>query len=103
MIKNIFSLFSIFLIASCSFLNEKHVMVPINSSPSGASVYIDGQFYGETPTSVKLVPDKDYRATVVKRGYGSSNIDLETWYSGRRISSYSFEGRYEKYLPQYSI
>ena len=83
MLKKFFSLFLVFAIASCSFLNDKAVKVPFTSNPSGASVYIDGQYRGQTPTSIKLVPDKNYKATIVKRGYGSSNIDLESWYSVR--------------------
>lgn len=83
MLKKIISIFAVFLIFSCSFLNEKTVMVPISSRPSGASVYIDGQYFGETPTKVKLEPSRDYKATIIKKGYGTSNLDLETWYSVR--------------------
>jgi len=81
--RKIIILFFLFIISSCSFLNEKHVHVGIKSNPSGAEVYIDGQYFGQTPARVKLVPDKNYKATIVKRGYGSSNLDLETWASVR--------------------
>ncbi|MDA9230993.1 PEGA domain-containing protein [Rickettsiales bacterium] len=84
MIKNIIkSLIVIFLISSCANFNDKHVMVPIKSSPSGAAIYIDNKYFGQTPAKVKLIPDKNYEAKIVKKGYGSSNISLETWYSVR--------------------
>lgn len=83
MTKNILSLILVFLISSCSFFNDKEVLLPIKSRPSGASIYIDGKYFGETPATVKLVPNKTYHATLVKKGFGSSNIDLESWASVR--------------------
>ncbi|MDA0902449.1 MAG: PEGA domain-containing protein, partial [Proteobacteria bacterium] len=73
------------VISSCSFLNDKEVSVPITSNPPGADLYINGKYYGQTPKIVKLDPSKDkqYTATVSKRGYGRSNLDLESWYSVR--------------------
>jgi hypothetical protein len=70
-------------ISSCSFFNDKAVTVPISSSPPGASLYINGQYYGTTPTVVKLVPTGTYYATLNKEGYGSAKVSLETWLSVR--------------------
>lgn len=72
-----------FLLNSCSLLNDRAISIPIKSSPNGASIYIDGQYYGETPTSLMLEPSKNYRLNLVKKGYGSSSVDLESWYSVR--------------------
>ena len=57
--------------------------MPINSNPPGADVYIDGKNYGQTPAFIELKPSKNYKATISKRGYGSTNIDMDTWYSVR--------------------
>jgi hypothetical protein len=84
MIKNIIkSTLIAILINSCANFNNKYVTVPIKSTPSGASIYIDNRYLGQTPTTVKLVPDRNYQATIIKKGYGSSTIDMETWYSVR--------------------
>jgi hypothetical protein len=69
--------------SSCAFFNDKDIYVPIKSRPSGANVYIDGKYFGDTPTRIKLDPSKNHRATLVKKGYGTSSVDLETWYSVR--------------------
>ena len=83
MIKNVFYAFLIFTVSSCAFFNDKEVSLPIKSNPSGASIYIDGQYFGQTPAQVRLIPDKNYKATIAKKGYGSSNISLESWVSAR--------------------
>lgn len=71
------------IINSCSFANKSTVIVPVNSNPPGADVVIDGRNYGQTPTFVELTPNKNYKATISKKGYGSANIDMDTWYSVR--------------------
>lgn len=74
---------ALLVINSCSFANKSTVTVPINSNPPGADVVIDGRNYGQTPAFVELKPSKNYKATISKQGYGSANIDMETWYSVR--------------------
>jgi hypothetical protein len=74
---------ALFIVNSCSFANKSTVTVPINSNPPGADVYIDGRGYGQTPTFVELTPNKNYQATISKKGYGSTNITMESWYSLR--------------------
>ncbi len=84
--KNILKLLpviALFVVNSCSFANKSTVTVPVNSNPPGASVTIDGRNYGQTPAFVELKPNKNYKATISKTGYGSANIDMETWYSVR--------------------
>ena len=78
-----FSLLGILFLCSCSLMNSKSVTVPITSNPPGATLYIDGQIYGQTPTSVTLEPSRTYNASLVKDGYGSAKFDMETWYSVR--------------------
>ncbi len=74
---------ALFVVSSCSFANKSTVTVPINSNPSGANIVIDGKNFGQTPAFVELTPNKNYKATLSKDGYGSTNIDMETWYSLR--------------------
>ncbi|MES2678127.1 MAG: PEGA domain-containing protein [Pseudomonadota bacterium] len=78
---------ALFIVSSCSFANKSTVTVPINSNPPGADVVIDGKNFGQTPAFVELAPNKNYKATISKRGYGSANIDMETWYSIREGES----------------
>ena len=73
----------LFVINSCSLLNKSTVTVPINSNPPGAIVTIDGVNMGVTPALVELKPNKNYQAKVSKRGFGSTTIDMETWWSVR--------------------
>jgi len=84
--KNILKLLpvaALFIVNSCSFANKSTVTVPINSNPPGATVMIDGKNYGQTPAFVELKPSKNYKATISKRGYGSTSINMDTWYSMR--------------------
>jgi PEGA domain len=69
--------------SSCAFFNSTKVTLPIASNPPGANVYIDGAYFGKTPTILNLEPSKDYQATLTKEGYGSSTVNLETWASVR--------------------
>ncbi len=43
--------------------------ISIASDPPGASVYVDGQFVGETPLDVRQIVAGDHRVRVVKDGY----------------------------------
>jgi len=67
------------LLTSCSFMNEKYVIVPFSSNPQGADIYIDNQYQGKTPSNIKIIPNKNYKATFIKYGYQRKNLNLETW------------------------
>lgn len=77
------SVIALILINACSFANKSTVTVPITSNPPGANVIIDGRNYGQTPAFVELKPSKNYKATIMKDGYTSATIDMETWWSVR--------------------
>jgi hypothetical protein len=81
--KKIVSVILLLVLNCCSFANKKTVPLSINSNPSGADLYIDGSYYGKTPITINIEPKKDYSATLMKQGYGKSNLTLETWYSIR--------------------
>lgn len=66
-------------VSSCAMLyNEKNVDVTINSSPSGADIFIAGVNYGQTPKTLNLEP-KEYDVILNKEGYGTANLKLEHW------------------------
>jgi len=44
-------------------------LVEVSSTPSGASVTVDGQYQGQTPLSISLAPDQSYRFTLFKDGF----------------------------------
>ena len=66
-------------VASCAMsFNEKNVDVTINSNPQGADIIIEGTNYGKTPKTINIEP-KNYTVSLVKEGYGSAQIQLESW------------------------
>lgn len=88
----------------------------LTSEPSGAAVIIDGQYRGETPLELNLLPERDYQLRLFKAGFSahesqirlnqgedrridqslqqvtgqlSVNVnpsDAEIWVDGRRVS-----------------
>lgn len=53
-------------------------LVFIQSSPSGASVTIDGEFQGLTPLEVALTPNETHEATFFKNGYQPGSTTIRT-------------------------
>jgi len=76
--------FLIFSITSCSFLNNPHVEVTIDSDPIGAKIYIDDIYYGNTARVVKVVPDKSRNLRLEKDGYETINIEMKPKFSMRK-------------------
>lgn len=65
--------------SSCAMIfNEKTVDVSISSTPAGADIFIDGRNYGKTPATINIEP-KNYTAILTKEGYGSAQLQLESW------------------------
>lgn len=90
------------LFAGCAtIVGEPTQLVPIKSSPDGASIVITDEsgvevFKGTTPTSVTLAKSdgsywggKNYKATIKKEGYASYEIPIKTsangWYIGGNL------------------
>jgi hypothetical protein len=85
--KKIFLILMLHLLASCAYLfNEKTVEVAIDSSPQGADIFIAGRHYGRTPAVIKLEPS-DQLVQLNKDGYGTSQIQLESWQAVRQDKS----------------
>lgn len=86
--KNIFTL--ILLIFSVSLVfSQSIVKTKIFTTPSGATIYVDGSYIGQTPTEFRFRAGKTYRIELKKNNYrsevfnyrgGSGNINkrLET-------------------------
>lgn len=87
-------LFFIFLsicflqLSACSYLNNKKVVVFVNSDPVGANIYVDDKFYGTTPRDLEVVPDKNYLLTVKKEGYVTKSVELKSENSFRLNARY---------------
>jgi hypothetical protein len=72
---------ALLLSSSCALMfNDDKAEVTINSTPSGADIFINGKNYGKTPATIKI---EAINQTVVlsKEGYGSTQLQLETWYA----------------------
>jgi hypothetical protein len=64
----------IFLFNGCATLfTGSSDSVTINSDPSGAKAYLNGNFIGNTPVTNVLKRDKDYNVVVKKDGYEPAN------------------------------
>jgi hypothetical protein len=84
LLKKIIVLAALQTLASCAYaLNGKNVDVSIDSNPQGADIVIEGRSYGRTPATIMLEP-KNYIVTLTKEGYGSAQLQLESWQSIRR-------------------
>jgi hypothetical protein len=69
--------------SSCAMMtNEKTDKISINSSPQGAQIIIDGKYHGVTPATLNIEA-KNYLVTLNKEGYGSTELQLESWVSSK--------------------
>ena len=67
-----------FSIASCSFLNSETVIVTIDSDPTGAKIYVDDIYYGDTVKEISLIPDRNHYLRLQKDGYQAVVVEMET-------------------------
>ncbi len=70
--------------SSCAFFNLKTVTVTVNTDPGGAKMYVDDIYYGVTPNEIDVVPDKTHNLRLIKDGYKTASINMETKLSLRR-------------------
>lgn len=69
--------------SSCALMfNDNMAEVSINSDPSGADIFIEGKNYGRTPATIKIEA-KNQTVILTKEGYGSAQLNLETWYTAK--------------------
>lgn len=50
--------------------------VTIKSEPSGAKIYLNGNYEGDTPTSLILKRDKDYNVMLKKAGFENTSATI---------------------------
>ena len=65
-------------VAGCATLfASKSTVVPMNSDPNGAEVYIDGVRRGTTPTSLDLNHKQDYTVVFKREGHRDATCQID--------------------------
>ncbi len=54
--------------------------IPVSTNPVGAKVYANGQYLGETPTSVLLERNRDHVVTLMKENYQQKDVVIKRVY-----------------------
>ena len=76
----IFLFIAVLVSAGC----EKIPIIEITSTPSGATVFIDGVEVGTTPYKKEVTPETTHQVLVTKPGYQAATAELQ--YQGKRLS-----------------
>ena len=72
--KKIFTtLIGIFMLTSCVPTEP----VILSTDPIGATIYVNGDEFGTTPTEMNLTLDKDHIITIVLDGYKQETIEIK--------------------------
>ena len=60
----------VFMLSNCATIFKgEYRNVRINSDPDGAKVYINGDYFGETPLKLELRPNQSYTVEFRREGY----------------------------------
>lgn len=70
------TLASFFLTGCCTIRQQPFQMVKVTSRPSGANVFVDGNYMGITPQAVKMERKVGHYVTLEKEGYQQQNFLL---------------------------
>ena len=62
---------SVFLCGCTTTPEEKTGVIQITSTPSGAEAYLDSEYHGTTPVTVKAVPAGNHTVEIRERGYNN--------------------------------
>ena len=54
--------------------------IPVSTNPVGAKVYANGQYLGETPTSISLERNRDHVVTLIKENYQQQDVVVRKVY-----------------------
>jgi hypothetical protein len=82
------AVFSFVMLSGCATIVDPgpdHVSV--NSNPSGAQVYLNGERVGVTPTTVSLDREESGRIRIEKSGYESVSVERSKEFNGWVIGS----------------
>ncbi len=79
MLRKHFAVLSLFvLLAGCATIKHGTKQdIPIDSEPSGAKVYVDGAYVGDTPTEVSLTRDEEHRIGLAMGGHEVGMYELK--------------------------
>lgn len=62
---------SVFLCGCTTTSEEKTGVIQITSTPSGAEAYLDSEYHGTTPVTVRAVPTGNHTVEIRERGYNT--------------------------------
>ncbi len=62
---------SVFLCGCTTTPEEKTGVIQITSTPSGAGAYLDSEYHGTTPVTLKAVPAGNHTVEIRERGYNT--------------------------------
>jgi hypothetical protein len=83
-LKIVSAILLIFSSSCAMMLNDSNTdKLRIDSSPQGASINIDGQYYGTTPATIDIRA-KNYTVKLSKDGYKSTELQLKSVTSATR-------------------
>jgi hypothetical protein len=54
--------------------------IPVSTNPVGAKVYANGQYVGDTPTSIGLERNRDHVLTLIKENYQQKDVVIKRVY-----------------------
>ena len=57
-------------------LTEADGRVALNTEPAGAAISVNGNYYGQTPMTLRLAPGRAHRLTLTKTGYDTIDQEL---------------------------
>lgn len=78
-----FSILALALLTGCAtIVTGSSTDVSINSDPPNAEIEINGQDYGETPTTISLESDQSHMVELSLEGYEDETIQLRKSTSG---------------------
>jgi hypothetical protein len=58
--------------------------IPVSTNPIGAKIYANGQYVGQTPTSVSLERNRDHILTLIKEDYQQKDVTIRRVYQRER-------------------
>ena len=55
--------------------------VKFNTEPQGAKIYVNGNYMGETPISIRMESKKNYVIELKKEGYKTKTLDMTHYWT----------------------
>ena len=64
--------------------------VPVSTNPMGAKIYANGQYVGQTPTSISLERNRDHILTLIKEDYQQKDVIIRRVYQRRPVAQIAY-------------